>query len=60
MNTQDDKANDEADRHANMMQERRKPKQVGTIGATDHKKIRKFYCAVAPLVWQKTGAEYEK
>lgn len=56
----DDRANDEADRHAQMMQDRRKPKQIGTIGATDTRRVPPVYLAIAALAWHKTGTEYEK
>lgn len=59
-NVLDDRANDEADRHAQMMQEQRKPKQVGAIGVTDTRRVPRVYAASARLDWQKTGTEYEK
>ncbi|WP_296244781.1 MULTISPECIES: hypothetical protein [unclassified Psychrobacter] len=60
MKSTDDRANDEADRHAQMMQMQRKPKQIGTIGATDAKRVPPAYLATVALTWHKTGTDYEK
>lgn len=60
MNLLDDKANDEADRHAQMMQAQRKPKQVGTIGATGAGRTMAAHLAIAALAWHKKGTAHEK
>lgn len=49
--------------HAAKMQAQREGwdgKKVGTIGANDSRKSPAIYCSVVPLLWHKTGTEYEK
>lgn len=55
----DEAANDEADRHSQMMREQRKPRQTVTSVTADANRTTMGYY---PSVWKgiKTGADYEK
>lgn len=46
--------------HVEERQKQRKPKQIGTIGATDAKRVPPVYLATVALAWHKTGTDYEK